>query len=259
MSPRATQLPSSFLLSPRSWPAVLAVFFLGSAVPTPAQPEDPDADPVATDLRMPDLDRSALVPEKRDPTEVTDDERNPFGFVAPASAPDRGAIETESEEDKLRRILAGMRVTGTTTGSGANAAVLGPILIREGENLPRMFSDQAEILRVESITDRKVVLVFIDTEKVEGKEARTLELPVDLEADVRSMMPGEVFQSLVDFDGSRKVNLPPIKSGSTAAFIERVKAEDVQLQSLVEREIEFMGGAVRSPKTGEEDDEAAVE
>lgn len=237
---------------------MLAGFFLGPVVSAVAQTEGPANDPVAADLRLPDLDRSALTPEKRDPTKVTEDERNPFGFVAPVTTGPAAVTETESEEDKLRRILAGMRIAGQTSGPGANSAMLGPILIREGQNIPRLFADQAEVLRVESISDREVVIVFVDKEAPEGKEPRTLNLPVDLAPGVRSVMVGEVFESLVTFDGARKVNAPPLKFPATDAYIEGVKGKDVELQSLVERSHEFMGSAA-SPSTQEVTDEDSGE
>lgn len=237
----------AFAASPR---VTLACLLLFVAVLRPENVSaqiaaDSSTNPVAADLRLPALDRSELTPEKRDPETVAAGERNPFGFVAPAATV-AATAEAESEENKLRRILAGMRVSGNSSGSGVNSALLGPILVREGETVPRLFADQAEILRVQSITDREVVIVFVDKEQ--GKEPRTINLPVDLSARVKSLMPGEFFGSLVTFDGAKKVNLPPLKSEPAGSLAERLKGEGVQLQPLVERTVEFMGEAEPSER-----------
>ena len=228
--------------------AFVCLFF--SAMARAQIAADSTNDPVAADLRLPALDRSELTPDKRDPETVAADERNPFGFVAPAVSI-QAPTEAENEEAKLRRVLAGMRVTGNSSGSGPSSALLGPILVREGEVLPRLFADQAEVLRIQSITDREVVIVFV--EKDQSKQPRTLNLPVDLSARVKSLMPGEFFGSLVTFDGAKKVNLPPLKSGAAGSLAERLKGEGVQLQPLVERTTEFMGEAEASKQKEQPD------
>jgi hypothetical protein len=104
----------------------------------------------ARDMRMPELDRTALVPEKREPALVTEGERNPFGLVAlpPEEVEETETIQAETEEMRLRRILGNMRVSGAGGTSGSYRVVLGSMQLKQGETVPMIFADQAEVLRV---------------------------------------------------------------------------------------------------------------
>jgi hypothetical protein len=197
-------------------------------------------DQKAADLRLPDLDRSALEPEAREPIEVNEDERNPFGLVGAPDAvegPARPLIETE--EQKLRRILSTMRVSGFSGGEGSYRVLLGSLALREGEMLPRLFADQAEVLRVVAITEREVTLAFVEDQM--DRPARTIGLGIDLKPQVQSLMTGEVFRKLVPFNAAGEPSVPPLSSVAVQRYLE--SAEKSGLQSLIERDVEFMGDA----------------
>jgi hypothetical protein len=197
-------------------------------------------------MRMPKLDRSELQPEKRKPTEVSEEERNPFGLIGGAAAPE-GAAPTaavpETEEQKLRRILRNMRISGLSGSQGSYRLLLGSMSIREGDILPRLFSDQAEILRVQSITDREITLAFV--EKEDGRPPRTLGLGIGLRNDVRSVMLGDAFTNLVTFDAQGMPNAEPLSSAGVESYLDGVKAQDKQ--SILERSSKIMGDAVAKP------------
>lgn len=197
------------------------------------------AEQKAADLRLPSLDRSALEPEKRTPAEVRESERNPFGLVSlpPAAVEETETIDAETEEMRLRRILGNMRITGISGTPGSYRVLLGSMLLREGEQLPKLFADQAEVLRVARITEREVVLTF--AEKDPAIPARTIGLGYDLQPRPRSLLTGEIFRKLVPFTAKGAPDLKPLEVPAVKAITQG--AEDGGLQGWTERSFEVMG------------------
>jgi hypothetical protein len=197
------------------------------------------AEQKAADMRLPDLDRSALEPEKREPAKIQEGERNPFGLVSlpQEQAEEEETIQAETEEMRLRRVLGNMRVSGVSGASGSYRVVLGPMHIRQGDTLPKLFADQAETLQVTSISDGEVILSF--KEKDPGIPPRTIGLAFDLKPRPTSLLPGEIFQKLVPFTAKGVVDLKPLELPALKAIAEG--AEDGNLQGLTERTFELMG------------------
>lgn len=197
------------------------------------------AEQKAADMRLPELDRSALEPEKREPVKVLEGERNPFGLVSlpPAKVEEAEAIEAETEEMRLRRILGNMRVSGVVGTEGAYRVLLGSMQLSEGNQLPKLFADQAETLRVTSISRREVVLSF--EERDPNIPPRTIGLGYDLAARPRSLLPGEIFGRLVPFNAKGEPNLEPLEVPAVKAITEAAEASG--LQGLTERTFELMG------------------
>jgi len=222
--------------------------FLGSAfvlvfvclwVASAQEKELAPAEEKARDMRMPELDRTALVPEERKPEQVSETERNPFGLVAlpPEEAEQADTIQAETEEMRLRRILGNMRVTGVSGAPGSYRVVLGSMLLRQGDLLPKLFADQAEVVRVSSITDREIVLSF--EEKDPNIPPRSIGLGYDLQPRPRSLLPGEIFGKLIPFTAKGAVNLKPLDVPAVKSITEG--AEAAGLQGLTERSFELMG------------------
>ena len=71
----------------------------------------------ALDMRLPDLDRSALEPQKRTPVEVTGDERNPFGLLSvPPPGPAMPVVDKAKSAPETRRAPSAMAAaTGSLT------------------------------------------------------------------------------------------------------------------------------------------------
>jgi hypothetical protein len=225
--------------------SVLLLAFLPLSLAWGQQRELTPQEEKARDMRMPELDRTALVPEKREPAVVTEGERNPFGLVAlpPEEVEETESIQAETEEMRLRRILGNMRVSGVGGSSGAYRVVLGSMQLRQGDTVPKLFADQAEILRVSSITEREIVLSFAD--KDTNAPPRTIGLSYDLQPRPRSLLAGELFGKLVPFSAKGAVDLKPLEALSVKAIAEG--AEAGQLQGLVERSFQLMGEPTRRP------------
>lgn len=196
----------------------------------------------ALDMRLPALDRSALEPEKRTPVEVSEEERNPFGLLAvpPPEEEEEIKIEVETEEMKIRRILGNMRIAGVSGEPGSYRVLLGSMTLAKGDIVPRLFANQAEKLRVEDITDRQVILSFIERKQQQDLPPRTIGLGIDLTPRIRSLLPGELFTSVVKFDEKGAQALPPLKTEAIESIVEQIKTNNLT-ESLTEHRRALMG------------------
>jgi hypothetical protein len=181
------------------------------------------------DMRLPELNRAALEPEERIPREVEEGARNPFGLLSVPTPEEEEEvkIEVETEEMKIRRILGNMRVAGLAGQPGSYRVLLGSVQLGIGDMVPRLFANQAERLRVEDITDRQVVLAFIERSQQKDLPPRTIGLGIDLSPRVRSLLPGEFFTSVVPFDERGGLALPPLKTESVETILEQIKKNDL--------------------------------
>ena len=206
------------------------------------------AEQKAADMRIPELDRSAMAPERREPATVVEGERNPFGLVSvpPEEVQEVEQIASETEEMRIRRILANMRISGVSGSPGSYRVVLGSMQLKDGEILPKLFADQAEVLRVQSIGEREIILAFV--EKAPGLPARTIGLGYDLTPRPQSLLSGELFKKLVPFTPKGAPDLKPLEVPAVKVIAEG--AEKSGLQGLTERSHELMGEA--TPRSSDE-------
>ena len=227
----------------------VVLFCLWPALPSPAQQKElTPAEQKAADMRIPELDRSAMEPQKREPATVVEGERNPFGLVSlpPEEVEEVSELASETEEMRIRRILANMRISGVSGAPGSYRIVLGSMQLKEGQTLPKLFADQAEVLTVQSIGEREIVLAFV--EKAPGLPARTIGLGYDLTPRPQSLLPGELFKKLVPFTSKGSPDLKPLEVPAVKAIAEG--AEKSGLQGLTERSHELMGEA--APRASDE-------
>lgn len=230
---------------------LISAVFLGTApdgagqTAASAEPEAAATPQGPADLRVPDLDRSFITPDSRDYTAIKEDEINPFGMVT-MMLDQMVKTETVTEEKRLRQILTGMRVSGIGGSEESMSAQVGSVLVRQGDLLPRLFAGQAEKLRVRSISDRGVVLEFI--ERNNNKEPRTIGLPVDLRPRVDSFLAGEAFLKVIPLDADGAVLLPPLELDAAKAALQAAEQQD--FRSLVERRTELLN-APAVPKSDE--------
>jgi len=211
------------------------------------------AEQKAADMRLPELDRSALEPEKREPAKVLEGERNPFGLVAlpPEEVKETETIQMETEEMRLRRILGNMRISGVSGLPGSYRVVLGSLHLKQGDLLPKLFANQAEVLRVSSITDREVILSF--AEKSADIAPRSIGLSYDLKPRPKSLLAGELFQAIVPFTAKGAPDLKPMEVPAVKAIGEGAK--ESELQGYIDRSFKLMGEP-SSRSEGEQPDES---
>lgn len=225
---------------------LVAAAAVASAQDTNLTPEQQKA----LDMRMPELDRSALEPQKRAPVEVTGEERNPFGLLSvPPQEEEEVKIEVETEEMKIRRILGNMRVAGLSGAPGSYRVVLGSMQLAEGDIVPRLFANQAERLRVEEITDRQVILTFVERRQQQDLPPRSIGLGIDLAPRVRSLLPGEVFTNVIPFDQKGAPAMEPLKTEAVESIVERIKTNQLT-EALTDHRRAFLGEGF-APATNE--------
>lgn len=222
-------------------PTRIALFALVAFAAAPAivqaQSVAAPGDEKAAALRLPALDRTGLQPERRISTDVSEQERNPFGLVKPPVEEKAKAeeAETETEEMRIRRVLGNTRVSGISGAPGAYSVLLGGMILHEGDTLPRLFADQAETLRVQSITDREVKFVFADKDPT---VVRTMGVAINLKPNVQSVLYGEVYSEIIPNKSGR---LGPLAVPETSAILEHMGTNGYQ--SLVPRAFQLMGDA----------------
>lgn len=223
-------------------PVALTVLVLSSGPLFAQTNKSTPADEKRADLRIPDLDRSALQPEKRTPTVVPQGERNPFGLlsVPPPEQEETVKIEVETEEMKIRRVLGNMRVSGLSGEAGSYRALVGSIPVGKGDTLPRLFDDQAEVLVVAEITEKRVVLNFVDRKPSSDVPPRSIALGIDLEPRVRSVLPGALFTNVVQFDAKGAMSMKPLATGSVEAVVQSVEPRGLT-ESMIEHRRALLG------------------
>lgn len=202
-----------------------------------------------SDMRIPELDRSALEPEKRTPSEVLEGERNPFGLMAAPKVEEKQEvkIEVETEEMKIRRVLANMRVTGLSGQPGSYRVLLGTIQLAKGDIVPRLFADQGEVVQVQDITDRQLVLSFVERKQQSDMPPRMIGLPVDLDPRVRSVLPGDLFTNVVKFDSKGAQAMDALKTDSVDSMVKAFETNQLT-EALTERRRQFLGESYPPPK-----------
>ena len=201
------------------------------------------------DMRLPELDRSALEPEKRTPIDVPDGERNPFGLlsVPPPQEEEAVKVEIETEEMKIRRILGNMRVVGVGGSPGDLRVMVGSMKLAKGDIVPRLFANQGEVLRVEEITDRQIVLSFVERNREQDVPPRTIGLGIDLSPRVRSLLPGEFFTSLITFDEKGGQSMEPLGTAGVDTMVEKIKTDKLT-EALTEQRRALLGETASTPK-----------
>lgn len=217
--------------------ALFASIFLVAMAVVSAQQQLTPAQQKAADMKRHDLDRTDMQPDQRAPVPVTTDERVPFAGTGVEAEQAPGRPTQESEEQKLRRVLSNMRVSGLSGTKGNYRILLGSMALKEGDTLPRLFRDQAETLRVRSISERQVTLEFCENSA--GKLPRAFGVPFNLKPTVDSMMVGEVFTNTIKFDRQGQPNMAPMQSEQVNVYLEG--AEKTGYQTIVERTYYLMG------------------
>lgn len=132
---------------------------------------------------------SDLLPDDKVPEQVQESERNPFARRGPATQT-TVVEDRESEESRIRRVFERMAVSGFSDGEGQQGALVGILRLRQGGTVPAVLPNQTEKLRVDSITNEKVELVFLENEGVE--ENRKITLRYSLKPQVRYLLGSQV-------------------------------------------------------------------
>lgn len=140
--------------------------------------------------RLPDLP----LPTARRSVIIAPDERNPFGVTQVSVTNEFGVVQGETEESKLRSLITRFSVSGITVGSdGRSTVILGPLTVRQGQQLPELMPNQIERIVVNEITADEVKFGFVDREG--NSSIRTFAVPYNLTPKVRFALPSDMIDS----------------------------------------------------------------
>lgn len=129
-----------------------------------------------------------ILPEEKTPEVVKPNEPNPF------NKGDLGAIkqeDTTSDENKVKDALMSLRASGVVYADDGSvrAVMLGQLKLERGMIVPPVLPDQDVQLRVNSLSESTIELVWIEKKKNLALPPRPVILPIDLRPTVRYYLP----------------------------------------------------------------------
>lgn len=134
---------------------------------------------------LPPIMRIGELPGQKVPDLLQIKERNPFTRRETRVAEVKE--DKESEESRLRALFAAMAVTGVVRGGGSVKALLGSLILKNGQPLPALIAGQTERLVVRCVTDTQIEIQFV--EENERVEPRKILIPIDLRPRVAISPP----------------------------------------------------------------------
>ena len=124
-----------------------------------------------------------IMPDEKTPETVKPNEPNPFNKKS-----SREEDDSSSEENAVREAISSLPVTGISNDPrGGKRLMLGPFRLERGMIVPPVLPEQAVSLRVNSISDTVLELVWIE-KKNTGLAPRTLTIPFSTRPVVRQRL-----------------------------------------------------------------------
>jgi len=130
-----------------------------------------------------------LLPTNRRPLIVSPEETNPFAKRA-AAAPRFVIEQAETEEVRLRQLISELPVGGTIQGRSGVQVLLGPVILREGQEMPPLIPLQTERVLVTKLTPSEMTFAFVERNGEVG--ARTFSRNFSIEPTVRFLLPSQI-------------------------------------------------------------------
>ena len=181
----------------------------------------------------------SLRPDGREAIEIQSGERNPFAVQI---VQDKGPAETSpteglSEEARIRRILGTLRVTGSSQGEDRTKVLMGSLIVKPGDTLPPLIQNQSERIKVLSLEDGMLTLVFMERDPM--AEPRRMVVPIDMKPAVTQFLFGEAVENLAQIDQKGRSALPPLTNPSVTEVLSG--SQESEVQGLTDREVSLMG------------------
>ena len=125
-----------------------------------------------------------ILPEEKTPESVKPNEPNPFNKEARLEDD-----QSSSEENSVREVLMSLPVNGISVDPrGGKRVMLGPMRLERGMLVPDVFAQQGVHLRVNSVSDTALELVWVE-KKNTGLPPRTLIIPFNVRPRVKTLLP----------------------------------------------------------------------
>jgi hypothetical protein len=153
-----------------------------------------------------------ILPDEKTPETVKAEENNPF--ESPTDPLSKDGADTE--ENKVRDILLGMHVGGTSSGAQGMSVMLGGMRLLPGLDVPKVLPDQQVRLQVKSVTPEAIELVWVE-KKPTGLPPKSLVIPIDGAPKIRYVMPSSKESSGGIGTFSRTPGASSITAGETAS------------------------------------------
>ena len=185
-------------------PVILIILTCGAGLPLSANDEV-----------SPDVAGIGMLPKQRTAQRLAPNERNPFAFK-PKETAKAVVEETETQESKIRAIFKSMSVTGVRRGSdGRLMALVGDLILREGEEVKPVLVDQTELLLVSRIDPKRVELTFVENK--DSTQPRTIPLPITTQTRVAQRLAGQPHGSKAMYYPSAKAAAAGVAAVMSAA------------------------------------------
>ena len=142
-------------------------------------------EPAAVDPGL-EVSYALIFPDEKAPETVKPEEENPFVAITELEEED----VSNSEENKIKELILGMKVVGASLRPQGYRVQLGDMILQAGMVVPPFMPDQSVQLRVNSITEDQIEFVWMEKTKT-GLPPRTLLMPIRMKPSVRYAMPGQ--------------------------------------------------------------------
>jgi hypothetical protein len=130
-----------------------------------------------------------ILPDQRTGLAIEASERNPFA-VKPKAIVKAEAEDTETQESKIRALFRQINVTGVRRDrQGRSIALAGDLILREGEAVQPVLSDQTEVLIVSKVEAQKIELTFVEDK--DSTQPRVIVMPVRNQVQVTQRLFGQ--------------------------------------------------------------------
>ncbi len=134
-------------------------------------------------------DAVGILPGDRRAASVAETARNPFAKKeVPKLEIEEAPDNTASEENQIRAVLDGLRVTGRTRGADGWKVLFGDLILENGTTLPPVLEGQTQTLRVVQIFETVMEIEWIETQPSEP--TRKIFIPIRLEPRVTEALSG---------------------------------------------------------------------
>ena len=154
-----------------------------------------------------------IMPDEKTPETVKPNEPNPFNKKS-----SREEDDSSSEENAIREAISSLPVTGISNDPrGGKRLMLGPFRLERGMIVPPVLPEQGVSLRVNSISDTVLELVWIE-KKNTGLAPRTLTIPFSTRPVVRQRLAVPAMKPTPAVGGDRYItHVPGVASGAPVA------------------------------------------
>ncbi len=182
--------------------------------------------------------RPEMLPSTRTFVELREGERNPFGQQMTVLQPtDLDTPDAGGEEARLRRLFGAMKVSGASQSGKERRILVGGMILREGDTVPSILRGQQESIRVASISDKRVLLSFVERDA--SVEARQIRIPITLDPVVTQLLFGEAFEKMAAIGTDGRSTLSEVPVEGINEFIKG--SSEARFENMIDRTFEMMG------------------